>query len=383
MEDIKRDIEELLNQIADELNISNTMYEKACQSYEAVGKWLSDCEPNLGVIIRPQGSLYLGLAIKPISDKDEYDIDLVCILKKGVYLSAKSIKQIVGDRLKENEKYKHMLEKEGKRCWTLQYAEFHMDILPCVPKNGIYIEDIDTELRLTHKISDTEYIDKYSNPYEYRKWFESNMEDVFMPELRTYAKKNNVDVSEVPRYIIRTPLQKAIQLLKRHRDIMFAEKYHEDAPISIIITTLAALAYNNESNIYDTLSNILDNMDKYIEKDSKGNFIIKNPVMADENFANKWNKYPIKARCFEQWVKQAKKDLVITPLTILGRENMAKHIKKVLGENITNKAYISIAERYRHARENQSLYVNGLQGGISTNDSGGKKVKGHTFFGKE
>ena len=28
MEDINRDIEELLNQIADELNISNTMYEK-------------------------------------------------------------------------------------------------------------------------------------------------------------------------------------------------------------------------------------------------------------------------------------------------------------------------------------------------------------------
>ena len=32
----------VLSRIADELNISDTMYDKAVSSYEAVGKWIGD-----------------------------------------------------------------------------------------------------------------------------------------------------------------------------------------------------------------------------------------------------------------------------------------------------------------------------------------------------
>ena len=53
-------------------------------------------------------------------------------------------------------------------------------------------------------------------------------------------------VEDVPEYQVKTPLQQGIQILKRHRDIMFVED-PDDKPISIIITTLAAHAYNNES----------------------------------------------------------------------------------------------------------------------------------------
>ena len=66
-----------LNQIADELNITDTMLDRAISSYEAVGKWLSE-GIALDVKIEPQGSMNLGTVIRPISDKDEYDIDLVC-----------------------------------------------------------------------------------------------------------------------------------------------------------------------------------------------------------------------------------------------------------------------------------------------------------------
>ena len=71
-----------LNQIADELNITDTMLDRAISSYEAVGKWLSE-GIALDVKIEPQGSMNLGTVIRPISDKDEYDIDLVCLLKNG------------------------------------------------------------------------------------------------------------------------------------------------------------------------------------------------------------------------------------------------------------------------------------------------------------
>ena len=102
----------LLSQIADELNITPTMQDKAIRSYEAVGKWIGD-GVDYDVKIMPQGSMNLGTVIRPIDDSDDYDMDLVCLLKNGSYLSLSEIKNLVGDRLKENAVYKEKLEPEG------------------------------------------------------------------------------------------------------------------------------------------------------------------------------------------------------------------------------------------------------------------------------
>lgn len=168
--------EKMLNnyllRIASNLDISETMREKAETSYRAVGQWLGDCDDDSEVKIMPQGSFYLGTVIRPVSDADEYDIDLVCLLKNAKYKSEAEIKNIVGNRLKEHKTYDKMLQKEGKRCWTLCYDEFHMDILPCVPNDSFYSEPYFTEIKLTHKLDNGSYIAKYSNPYKYHEWFE-------------------------------------------------------------------------------------------------------------------------------------------------------------------------------------------------------------------
>ena len=45
-------------------------------------------------------------------------------------------------------------------------------------------------------------------------------------------------VEDVPTYELKTPLQRAVQLLTRHRDVMFADN-PDVAPISMILTNLA------------------------------------------------------------------------------------------------------------------------------------------------
>ena len=109
------------------------MQEKAIKSYTAVRQWLGDGIPY-DVKIMPQGSMNLGTVIRPIDDRDDYDMDLVCLLRNGQKLSLLEIKNMVGNRLKEHKLYNRLLEKEVKRCSTMQYEEFHMDILPCVPR---------------------------------------------------------------------------------------------------------------------------------------------------------------------------------------------------------------------------------------------------------
>jgi len=375
-----------LHKLAENLDISDTMRDKAIESYTAVGKWLGDCADDSAVKIAPQGSFYLGTVVKPVSDKDEYDIDLVCLLKDKHGASECEIKNLVGNRLKEHGKYAKMLdEEEGKRCWTLNYDEFHMDILPSAPKDSVYLEPYLTALRLTHKVAPGEYIPKYSNPYKYHDWFEGRMQAQLTEMKKSFAAKNQVEISKIPLYKVKTPLQRAIQLLKRHRDIMYqnapkASKEH--APISIIITTLAAHAYNNEGSVFEALDSILNNMQNFIENRG-GVYWVENPAMPEENFAEKWNAEPQKRTEFMRWLGQAKQEILTAPAEVFGLHKVSETMEHSFGSNIVRKSFSDMGYQMKEDRDTGNLYVAGLTGGLTTSsDNGAKKVGGHTFFGK-
>ena len=374
-------LDDILRRIVQEISITTAMVDKAVDSYEAVGKWIGE-GLSYDVHINPQGSMSLGTTNKPVSDKDDYDIDLVCLLKDGKSLTARQIKSIVGNRLKEHELYRKKIaeEGEGKRCWKLQYYEFHMDILPCVPKE-LYVEPDFTDIRLTHKNDAFSYEDRYSNPVGYRRWFEGRMQDILDTEKRTFAAKNQVEIESVPNYRVKTPLQMVVQLLKRHRDICF-ENNTDNAPISVIITTLAAHAYTGETSLYDALSNILDHMtDNILIID--GIYWIENPVMQAENFADKWVQYPERREAFFAWVKRARKELIDDPLRTLGIDQLKKHYAAVLGEAPVSRAIKAMGEETRLKGRNNTLYSAGLTGGLTDLAvAGTKQIKGHTFFGQ-
>ena len=201
---------EILSRIADELNITDTMYKKAVSSYTAVGEWIGDGLPDYEVTIMPQGSMNLGTVVKPLDDRDDYDIDLVCLLKDGKELSPKAVKHLVGDRLKENKTYLEKLDKEGKRCWTMQYDEFHMDILPCIPDAETFVVPGATEIDLTDKNKSTgEYQYKLSNPSAYHDWFLS-MAQPRMRLANNKAAARATEIKPVPSQAsrLKTPLQK-------------------------------------------------------------------------------------------------------------------------------------------------------------------------------
>jgi hypothetical protein len=295
----------ILAHIADSLDIPESKYKGAVSRYEAIGKWLDSNDSKLHIhkpTIYPQGSFMLGTMVKPINDGDEYDVDLVCHLEISKdNITKAALKKMVGDRLKENETYRKML-KEGKRCWTLDYAnEFHMDILPAIPDYE--------RLKDSILITDKKLIEwQKSNPKGYARWFAERMRIIFKQRKAAIAGSTRVNVEEIPDYKVRTPLQRSIQILKRHRDVCFNGKDHK--PISIIITTLAAHAYQNEADLFEALSNIINGMaDPRNIKDQYGGYYIPNPTNPDENFAEKWNEDPNLPKAFLAWLGQLKADL--------------------------------------------------------------------------
>ena len=113
------------------------------------------------------------------------------------------------------------------------------------------------------------------------------------------AMEKRASVEEIEDYEVRTPLQRAIQLLKRHRDVSY--NGDDDKPISIIITTLAAKAYDNEADLYGAILKIVPGMRMHIES-RDGIWWVENPVNPLENFADKWQESPRKAEIFFKWL---------------------------------------------------------------------------------
>ena len=99
-----------------------------------------------------------------------------------------------------------------------------------------------------------------SNPKGFAKWFEEIIEPASRVRRESLVRKAEyASIDQVPAYDWDTPLQFAIRVMKRHRDIMF--RANQDVkPVSMIITTLAARAYDNEDSVEVALTNTLQRM---------------------------------------------------------------------------------------------------------------------------
>jgi hypothetical protein len=404
----KLEIEDLLAKTGAALDIPDHVYEDATLKYEDVGSWLGAEDSDLfkyAPEIYVQGSFRLGTVIRPVSDADEYDIDLVCRLDiEKEQTTQKELKDRVGDRLKKRDDLAKILE-PSRRCWVLDYPSenqmpsFHMDVLPTIPNverppTGILVTD--TELTLWQK----------SNPKAYAEWFFGRMKVIFQEKRAALAEVIRAsNVEEVPEWQVKTPLQTAVQLLKRHRDIHFQEK-QDVKPVSIIITTLAARAYENQPKVYDALSTIVqkieDNWGKpgFVEN-RNGRWWVQNPVDDGENFADKWNEYPERREAFIEWVKKVRNDFssaaktrtldetvhALTP--VLGERTMIKAAEN-MGLAVGSKMPLMVRAKYQvPALGNSSHclppqwperlnYRANLTGGIYSRQYSGKKLWGLT-----
>ncbi len=346
--------QKFLDTLVDLLDITPVQFQKAKDHYHAVGDWLGKEDSPLykyNPVIYPQGSFRLGTVIKPLNGDDEFDVDLVCKLELAKnQVTQEGLKKMVGDRLKQNADYKRMLSKEeGSRCWCLDYEEtpkFHMDILPAI-RDGYrwLVENWVSENYAQHAICITNKTAKdysilsdnwsKSNPIGYANWFKDQMKIQLKEKRRILAEKRSVSIEQIPEDEIKTPLQRAIQILKRHRDIMFGDD--EDKPISIIITTIAAQAYAEEDNLYLALKNILDRMHTYIKVNSRGESEVLNPVNPFENFADKWVDFPQREKNFRAWMKKAKEDIVEL-VERNGFNSSVENLREVFGNRMVNRA---------------------------------------------
>jgi Second Messenger Oligonucleotide or Dinucleotide Synthetase domain len=328
----------LLKQLSKYLDISPSDFKVAQRRFNAVKEWLrggvyqSGSAPDIYL----QGSFRLGTVVRPFrGDKDgEFDIDQVCELSIPSNLRLPEIlKHDIGNRLKEDGNYEKMLDDEGCRCWTLEYASedgrpgFHIDIVP-----SLHAQDgVQYQIDITHK-HNTSYTWSVSNPRGYYYWFKSKnvFTDQFISEQRREIFEENREtfsginaINEIPKELVRSNLQRAIQIMKRHRDVYFSKM--DFKPISIIITTITTQV-NTQNSIFQTINDFVDYVlnryeslisNGYLVEDGildylENEWLVPNPVNyggSIENFADKWKSNLELEKNFFGWVYQLKRDL--------------------------------------------------------------------------
>lgn len=369
-------LDDLLDRVAAALELSPTQYNRAKDHYEAVGDWLSKAGTRVsafGPDIYSQGSLRIGTTVKP-HGRVEYDLDLVV---EYLALTAADVQeplwllQETEARLAENAYYASILEPKN-RCARLNYAgEFHMDVLPAVPcvehgPNCVLVPD--------RAVEDW----KASCPRGYAHWFLDAAQ-------RGYAPGVKMSVEPLPGHVpnqIKVSLQRVVQLIKRWRDLRWATDAKR-APISVVITTLAADGYRGDPSLVTTMTNVLDHIVAEIDAVPFGDRLrVLNPTNPQEDFSERWDSEPENYRQFvagfrdfrERWHR----------LVLLKGVNLEFALSTLFGADRVKSAFASQARDVAAAKDSGRLGVLPSSFGalVDVTRPGALRSRGHTFYGE-
>lgn len=334
MQNIDAQMARLLSIIVDHLDVPKSYYEKAADRHRSLGEWLHRKESSVVAYdpdVRPQGSFRYGTVIRPLNPGDSYDLDNVCLLRKlgKPVLTQQELKDLYGNEIKAYAKANGMLSPvtEHNRCWRLNYADevsFHLDTLPCVPEDPAVVQRLvhaGVPSELAHRavaITDKRHplyreitsTWPSSNPRGFAAWFEQRA--ALGRILSATTNEVRAAIEDVPPYEWKTALQRSIQILKRHRDVMF-RKNPDLAPISMIITNLAAHAYNGETDLLEAVRNIVTKMPSFVRPTLPR---VPNPADPAEDYAEKWAANPLLEKSFREWHAAVSADLRKLPQLI-------------------------------------------------------------------
>lgn len=315
--------EQLIMSLLQRLELDATDRAEAIRQYNLLADDISTKLdiPRHDVDVYSQGSMRTQTTIRPRGTA-KFDIDVVVELAGPKYNNPDSEEMFeeFGVALKGNENVTGK-PSARRRCWRLDYPgkAFYFDVTPAVADAtkqygaGLRVRDPDTRW-------------SPSNPKDFADWF-CQRADLRFPfqQTGTHARMtmDRKSIEPVPNKPVGIDdiLRRAVQLMKLHRDNFYfyaTEAQKDTMPISVIIVTLAAQAFEEIYRIrkyllqspIEVVLTVVEEMKKYILRDSQGRYQILNPRLSTENFADRWNADGgARAREFFRWHTQLEQHL--------------------------------------------------------------------------
>jgi hypothetical protein len=364
----REQLDTLLLDVCEELQLAPTRYQLAVERYGAVNQLLEHHGSPFQFFrprIFPQGSMALGTTSKPV--EGPHDLDFVLQIDAPYWqwhplAGLHALYQF----LSGNETYRRMISPKN-RVVRLTYAdEFYMDILPAYTDTAsggtcILVPDRARVSLCT------------SNPEGYIVWFRNKCftrRRLLLDKAKPVPSQQAVHEKE--------PLQLAVQLLKRWRDLAFEDQCL--APISVVLTTLAATNYQGEDSVSDAFSTILAGIVNAIAlADLNGErIIVCNPTNHREDFGERWDANPAAYSAFTTAIRKLQKEWAVI---VTGGRETNKELERLFGEYVRT-AFVKRTQRLQEARKASALAV-GSTGAITGLGSGVTRIPLNVFHGDE
>lgn len=319
--------ERVLIKASEHLSLTEPQYKLICDRYETLQGILNvSTDPVLlDAHIFVQGSIGLQTTIKPASDATgemaTIDADAIILLPNVGSATSEQVLMAIEKRFRDASRVDAPI-KRLRRGIRMIYADenpgFHMDITPARACSG------NTDIKGYGFLDVPDRVTgwKGSSPRTYSQWLEGIAQQQIKiamdkSESVALAEATQDPMPHYDKYASSNPLRVAIKLIKRNRDEWaIANKKNDVRPISAILTTLAALAYQEvvlesqyqEIRAIDAIFKIVQKMPKFI-RIINGEFKVLNPKDSRENFAEKWNRPQGEghsyARAFFDWYSAA------------------------------------------------------------------------------
>jgi hypothetical protein len=368
-------LDDVLIRICNLMQLSLTQFSLAEQHYHAICDWLGARESALYRYrpdLYPQGSVALGTTVKP-QKRDEYDVDLVCELAidPGSVTRPVLLLDVIETRMRENERYRDRLERK-KRCLRVNYEHsFHLDILPACPD----AEGGRTCLLIPDR-KQQEW--QATNPKGFIQWFKGRSALRLASSRTKMAMDSAAPLPQPQSADEKTALQVTVQLVKRWRDLHYAEG-SELAPVSIVLTTLLGNHYVGEQSVS---TNLLTSVDAIVSAtQSSKRLVVTNPSHPDEELSERWKHDDGAYEAFVEGIKMLRGQLQQL-VSANGVGERSEIIQVMFGETLARTAFERQAKSIQEFRDSQHMrFAKSAAGVVTLSASAGAVVPRNTFYG--
>lgn len=299
----------LLADVAIRIQLSKTDHDKAVDRFDTMRDWIdregSDLH-GLVSLLYPQGSMAAGSTVARVSDRDEYDIDVIADLE----IRHDNNPQLVLDTLFNVIRGEPTSRYWGKvvrhtRCVCVSYEDgMHIDLTPAVRLAGLP----DRTSVIFHSKPDDPAVPHQhlrANPWGLAEWFksqttiEADFAKFFGERADDYARiaADRAPAEDVPdrkRADEKSRALIALQLIKRWRNVLFdrRERAKLRRPPSVLLTKLIGDNANQTRSLGEELEHqamcMLARFEYEVSRNSK--IVEVNPTCPQDVLTDRWPK---------------------------------------------------------------------------------------------
>jgi hypothetical protein len=347
-------LDAILSEIAINIQLPPGLHAKAVSRYQAVCRYIdrqgSSLEGRVDCFY-PQGSMAIDATISTRGTDDEYDIDAVAEISGGNEGPEKLLD------LLESALTGYPVDKMERktRCITLYYADgMHLDVTPA---RRTAAKEKESAIAHAKQGRPSEHRYVPMNAFAFCGWYNDRtpVEERFAMALNKslYARDGlefaAADIDDVPPQtplIIKSVTTVALQLIKRHRNILYAEDTGRMPP-SIMLSCHAGLAASPGMGITDMVIRQARWTARAINDAAKSNSLLRvhNPEFWDEMFTDRWPENHAQQLQYARSLEALANGLEAAQTRGVSLEDLQEWLRDGFGSHAVTRSMLSFNER--------------------------------------